>query len=213
MNVLDIINLMGTLSIGNKNVTNTDKETYLVYLNIAHCKLYRDTAIFNESLLKTETIPLTQGSNEIVLSDNPFCINKVYLQHSNNNLKRLHLTDIIEYDPGFIQKGTALGYYNVKNIIKLYPFPLLSFGDAIVWYKPGVKLFNMLTQSQEIPYPVEFHPGLANGALYYLFLDEGGFRSTQKEKEAEIRWQSDRGEILQYFMNSSMKPIRTYSRV
>jgi hypothetical protein len=63
----------------------------------------------------------------------------------------------------------------------------------------------------DIPHPV--YPVLADGALYYLFQEEGGFKNTQKELEARKRWETGKSRLLSYLYTSSGQTFSTFSSV
>lgn len=212
MNVLDIINLMGNLSIGNDNVTNTEQYIFLKYLNIAHFELYRATANINQSILVSETITNNPNQNEWPLSQAPLLVYKVYIPSLTRGLKYLSLYEIMEKDPDLSKTGVPYHYFVQGNIVKLQPVQT-SVYSAVIWYIPGPTEFAITSSSSDIPYPEFFQSILADGALYYLFLDEDGFKNTQKQMEAKERWSKGKSSLISYFYNMSGKPISTFSNV
>jgi hypothetical protein len=69
------------------------------------------------------------------------------------------------------------------------------------------------TAEAEIPYPVAYHPVLADGALYYLFQEEGGFKDAQKDIQARVRWETGKSRLLSYLYYSSGQAFSTFSSI
>lgn len=212
MNVLDIINLMGNLSIGNDNVTSTEQAIFLKYLNIAHFELYRATANINQSILLSENVSNDPNQNEWTLTRNPLLIYKVYIPSLTRGLQYLSLYEIMEKDPDLTKTGLPYHYFVQDNIVKLQPVQT-SVYPAVIWYVPEPISLNINDSASDIPYPAFYQSILADGALYYLFLDEDGFKNTQKQMEAKERWSKGKSSLISYFYNMSGKPISTFSNV
>lgn len=212
MNVLDIINLMGNLSIGNDNVTNNEQTIFLKYFNIAHFELYRATANINQSILVSETITNDPNKNEWALSQNPLLVYKVYVPSLNRYLKYLSLYEIMEKDPDLTKTGAPYHYFVQGKIIKFQPVQT-SVYSAVIWYVPEPVPLNINDSASSIPYPELYHSVLVDKALEYLFLDEEGFKNTQKQLEAKKRASKGQSSLISYFYNMSGKPISTFSNV
>lgn len=210
MNVRDIIDLMGNLSIGNDNVTNTEQTIFLKYLNLAHFELYRATASLNQRIIINETISNVAGTNEWILSKTPLLILKVFVPTLNKDLQKLSLYDLMDLDPGFVRTGSSEGFYVQGNIIKFYPAQT-SVYSANIWHVPEPTSLNINDSSSDIPYPEFYHSILADGALYYLFLDEEGFKNNQKQVETKQRWVKGKSSLASYFYNLSGRPLSTFS--
>jgi hypothetical protein len=84
---------------------------------------------------------------------------------------------------------------------------------VIVWYVPQPSSLSEETEEGDIPYPVAYHPVLADGALYYLFQEEGGFKDAQKDVQARVRWETGKSRLLSYLYNSSGQTFSTFSSV
>jgi hypothetical protein len=82
-----------------------------------------------------------------------------------------------------------------------------------VWYIPQPPAFTEATEEKDIPYPIAYHPVLVDGALYYLFQEEGGFKSSRRENEAKARWETGKSKLLSYLHNSSGQTFSTFSSV
>lgn len=212
MNVRDIIDLMGNLSIGNDNVTSTEQTIFLKYLNLAHFELYRATASLNQRIIIHETVSNNENENDWLLSKTPFLVLKVYVPILYKALEYISLYDLMNLDPDFTRTGNPYYYYVQGNVIKLQPAQT-SVYSANIWYVPEPVPLNINDSASSIPYPEFYHSILADGALYYLFLDEDGFKNTQKQIEAKERWSQEKSSVISYFYNMSGKPISTFSNV
>jgi hypothetical protein len=84
---------------------------------------------------------------------------------------------------------------------------------VIVWYVPQPSPLTEATEEAEIPYPVAYHPVLADGALYYLFQEEGGFKDAQKDVQARVRWETGKSRLLSYLYYSSGQTFSTFSSI
>ena len=82
-----------------------------------------------------------------------------------------------------------------------------------VWYVPQPITLTEQTPEQDIPYPLAYHPVLVDGALYYLFQEEGGFKNLQKAQAAQARWELGKERLIAYLYNSSGTSFSTFSSV
>ena len=212
MQVLDILNLMGTLSLGNDNIKAQERAIFLQYLNLAHFELYQETANFNQDLLVSETLANVQNSNQVTLTQSPYLVNTVCDVTHKQKLRRVSLTDILEEDPSFTETGQPTHYFMKKNILSFVPVQT-AVTSVTIWYIPQPSLFLETTPELDIPYPIVYHPVLADGALYYLFQEEGGFKNAQKANAAQDRWEAGKTKLLSYLYNSSGQRLSTFSNV
>lgn len=206
---------MGTLSLGNDNVSESERSIFLKYLNRSHEQLFAKTANLNRNLPINEQVANVQDSNDVVLGNSIFSMLKVYvpsLGREGGKLKYKDIFTLIEEDPGLKEKGLPTNYWITGNTIHFYPKQTAVFNTS-VWYIPSITLFDLNTQEDEIPYPVEYHRVLADGALWYLFQDAAGFKNPTKEQEAKIRWEDGKAELLSYLYNSEDSLIFTFSNV
>ncbi len=209
MKVSELLTLMGHLSVGNDNITPMERSIFLQYLNLAHLELYQETANFNQDLLIQENLISQQGANTVMLSKMPYLISTVYvLTLGQKKLPRLSVVDAAEKEPG--AHGTPSAYFIQKNVLSFVP-PQSAPVSAIVWYVPQPPTLTEATEEGDVPYPVAYHPVLADGALYYLFQEEGGFKNTQKELEARKRWETGKSKLLSYLHSSSGQTFSTFS--
>ena len=212
MRIAELLTLMGHLSVGNDNITPSERAIFLQYLNLAHLELYQETANFNEDLLIQEDLANAQDANTITLSQIPYLVSSVYDLTHKKMLKRLSVADFASRDPALNTTGTPCQYMMHKNTLSFIP-PQTAPVSTIVWYVPQPKPLTEVMEEGDIPYPVAYHPVLADGALYYLFQEEGGFKNTQKELEARRRWDTGKSKLLSYLYRSSGQSFSTFSSV
>jgi hypothetical protein len=217
MKVSELLTLMGHLSVGNDNITPSERAIFLQYLNLAHLELYQETANFNQDLLIQENLTSEQDSNTIKLSRMPYLVSSVYILTSKQKLPRLSIGEAIDNEPdlngkGTLARGTPTAYFVQKDTIQFVPAQTASV-PVIVWYVPQPSPLTEETEEGDIPYPVAYHPVLADGALYYLFQEEGGFKNTQKELEARKRWETGKSKLLSYLYSSSGQSFSTFSSI
>ena len=212
MQVLDILNLMGTLSLGNDNITAQERAIFLQYLNLAHFELYQETANFNQDLFISQNIPNVPGNNYVTLARQPFLINTVYLPSLKRELKRISVVDALKDDPDLSKTGSPYQYIGRGQNIEFFPKKTTAI-SVVVWYIPQPSLLAETTLEANIPYPIVYHPILADGALYYLFQEEGGFKNAQKANAAQDRWEIGKTRLLSYLYNSSGQTFSTFSNV
>ena len=210
MQVSGLLNLMGNLSLGNDNITEVERAIFLQYLNLAHLELYQVTANLNQDLLIQETVQA--GLNYAQLPEKPYLVNSVYDLTHQRKLRRISLTDAIERDPAFVSTGTPCQYFVKQNIIHFVPVQT-AVTSINVWYVPQPITLTEQTTEQDIPYPLAYHPVLVDGALYYLFQEEGGFRDSQKSQAAQKRWETGKSRLISYLFNGSSQVLSTFSSV
>ena len=203
---------MGTLSLGNDNIKAQERAIFLQYLNLAHFELYQETANFNQDLLVSQNIPNVPGNNYVTLARPPLIINTVYLPSLKKELKRISVVDALKADPDSSQTGAPYGYVRRRNRVEFFPKQITAM-PVTVWYIPQPSLLAENTLETDIPYPIVYHPVLADGALYYLFQEEGGFKNAQKANEANNRWEVGKTKLLSYLYNSSGQRLSTFSNV
>ena len=212
MHVTGLLTLMGNLSLGNDNITQVESAIFLQYLNLAHLELYQVTANLNQDLLIQETVANLEDSNQVQFSKIPYLVNSVYDRTHQRKLRRISLTDAIERDPDFVSTGNPCQYFVKQNIIHFVPVQT-AVTSINVWYVPQPITLKEQTTEQDIPYPLAYHPVLVDGALYYLFQEEGGFRDSQKSQAAQKRWETGKSRLISYLFNGSSQVLSTFSSV
>jgi len=122
------------------------------------------------------------------------------------------MADVIEKDPSFKETGTPYNYFIQGKVVQFYPVQTVVL-PVVIWYIPQPVPFTLQTQEEDIPYPIAFHTTLVDGALYYLFQEEGGFKNSQKANEASKRWIVGKSSLSSYLYYSAGQRIGTFSNV
>jgi len=222
MKVAELLTLMGHLSVGNDNVTPLERAIFLQYLNLAHLELYQATANFNQDLFRVESHVKPPNAGSITLSKMPYLVISVYDITHRHKLERLTIADAIDNNPGFgneeaarleaYRKLAPSQYIVQKDGIQFVP-PSTALMTAIVWYIPQPFSLTEDMEENDIPYPIAYHPVLVDGALYYLFQEEGGFKNSERENEAKARWEAGKSRLISYLYNSSGQTLSTFGNV
>ena len=212
MEVSTLLSLMGNLSLGNDNITQVERAIFLQYLNLANLELYQITANFNQDLLVQVTLANQVDSNQVQLPETPYLVNSVYDLTHQRQLRRISLNDAITKDPAFIANGNPTQYFVKRDVLEFVPTQT-TITSIKIWYVPQPIILAENTPEQDIPYPLAYHPVLVDGALYYLFQEEGGFKNLQKAQAAQARWEIGQTRLLAYLYNSSGQLFSTFSSV
>jgi hypothetical protein len=212
MEVSTLLSLMGNLSLGNDNITQVERAIFLQYLNLANLELYQITANFNQDLLVQVTLANQVDSNQVQLPETPYLVNSVYDLTHQRQLRRISLSDAITKDPAFTANGNPTQYFVKRDVLEFVPTQT-TITSIKIWYVPQPIILAENTPEQDIPYPLAYHPVLVDGALYYLFQEEGGFKNLQKAQAAQARWEIGQTRLLAYLYNSSGQLFSTFSSV
>ena len=212
MEVSTLLSLMGNLSLGNDNITQVERAIFLQYLNLANLELYQITANFNQDLLVQVTLANQVDSNQVQLPETPYLVNSVYDLTHKRKLCRISLSDAIDRDGSKTSTGNPTRYFMQKDLLQFVPTQT-AITSINVWYVPQPSTLTEQTPEQDIPYPLAYHPVLVDGALYYLFQEEGGFKNIQKAQAAQARWEVGQTRLLAYLYNSSGQLFSTFSSV
>ena len=212
MEVSTLLSLMGNLSLGNDNITAVERSIFLQYLNLAHLELYQVTANFNQDLLIQVTLANQVDSNQVQLPETPYLVSSVYDLSHQRQLRRISLSDAITKDPAFTANGNPTQYFVQRDVFEFIPTQT-AITSINVWYVPQPTTLTEQTPEQDIPYPLAYHQVLVDGALYYLFQEEGGFKNLQKAQAAQARWEVGQTRLLAYLYNSSGQLFSTFSSV
>ena len=212
MEVSTLLSLMGNLSLGNDNITKEERTIFLQYLNLAHLELYQVTANFNQDLLVQVTLANQVDSNQVQLPEPPYLVNHVYDLTHHRQLRRISLSDAIERDGSKTWTGNPTQYVVRRDILEFVPIQT-AVTSINLWYVPQPIPLTEQTPEEDIPYPLAYHPVLVDGALYYLFCEEGGFKNLQKAQDAQRRWEVGQTRLLAYLYNSSGQLFSTFSSV
>ena len=213
MTVAHLLTLMGHLSLGNDNINATERAIFLQYLNLAHFELYQSTASLNQQLYEFEVLEKEEDEADVTLAKTPYMMGMVYIRSLKKKLKPLSLQEAIEDNPDRSRHGEPQGYtLRQNNLLMLWPFDPRPL-PLVIWYIPQPTPMTEQTPEQEIPYPLAYHPVLVDGALYYLFQEEGGFKNTQKAQAAEQRWEVGKSRLISYLYNTGGGSLSTFSSI
>lgn len=213
MKISDILNFMGLIGVGTDTLSDADKAIYLQYINQAHYELYNSTAALNEDLIINEEKTTTVNVDNVDLSTRPLSINKVYIDDYVNPLKQLRRLEFVDYT----KQSTSPGYpcvftFQLKKL-SIYPIIKDITYDLDIWYTPEVTDLAENTPEDDIPYPISFHYVLREGALYYLFQDEGGFKNTEKIDKQLMKWEKGKQNLYSYLFHKTGEIVSTFSNV
>lgn len=210
MNVSDLLTLMGHLSLGNDNVSNAEREIFLQYLNLAHFELYQQTASLNMDLAWARTLTTEEGEISLTLPVPVYIIQHVYDLTHHRSLTRVSVIELLQFNPESEGVGLPRFYYIIGPEMHFYPVPTSRLTVKVL-YIPQPVSFREETLEDAIPYPLAYHPVLVDGALYYLFQDQSGFKNPLKMAEAKQRWKGGKSRLLAYLKGATGLSLSTFS--
>lgn len=210
MHVSDLLTLMGHLSLGNDNVSNAEREIFLQYLNLAHFELYQQTASLNMDLAWARTLTTEEGEMSVRLPDPPYIMQRVYDLTHHRPLTRASVAELYQLNPESGGVGPPRMYYVIGPELQFYPLPTTTLTVKVL-YIPQPVSFRQETVEDDIPYPLAYHPVLVDGALYYLFQDQSGFKNPVKMAEAKQRWKGGQSRLLAYLKGATGLSLSTFS--
>ncbi len=222
MDVSEILKLLATLSIGLDDIdvdnqNDDDVVVFMRFINLAYFELLQSTISESPTVVKlNEQLDCTNGV--LSATDNPiFIIKSVYNISSNVPLRGTLEEDIIKNDPGLTKTGTPQEWYYANGVINVYPLTTSTVdtgGGFGVRYisQPSPLLYN--SPSTDILIPPLYQQLLADGASYYVFQSETGFKDQNKMLSAQVRWEDGKKKLFSYMKNiSGKKFLSTYSPV
>ncbi len=210
MNVSDMISAMNILGIG--EVYNDDDSTRiaLVFLNLAHDELYRETANLNSDVLVKDIITTTANQSILPLGRPTFSVSKVLQVGSKRKIKGKSVLEFADYESENIESADPLIYTKIKQTVNIHPIIPTSIYTFNIWSVPERTPLFINTLESAIPYPLSYQSVLVNGALYYLFQDESGFKNQTRENEALRRWINGKSDLISYLYGSNNQSINTF---
>ncbi len=222
MDVSEILKLLATLSIGldDIDVDNPDDGDVVVFMrfiNLAYFELLQATISESPTVVNlNDQLDCTNGV--LSTTSQPIFIPKVIYNISTNSpLVGALEEDILKVDPGLKKTGIPQKWYYANGVINVYPLTtsLVSTGGGFgVRYigRPFPLLYN--SPSTDILIPSLYQQVLADGASYYVFQSETGFKDQNKMLSAQARWEDGKKKLFSYMKNISGKKIlSTYSPV
>lgn len=199
MNVSDILLLMANQSIGLDAPTDSDLPVYLRYLNLAYLEILRKTIINNPTIPKLrETV--TSDINGTFLPSKPiFSIRSISTVNPVRLLTATNLDTVLTYDPLQTQTNTSPSqWFYDSGVINLFP---KYQGMLSILYVPIPASLTANSLSADIGIPEIFHQILVDGACYYIFQSETGFKDQAKMMETKERWIKGLSELGIYLRN------------
>jgi hypothetical protein len=211
MNVSDLIDLMANLSIGLDNPSDSDISIFLKYLNLAYYELLQDSHAQNPDVpIIREELTCTDGVLDST-QYKPFIIKKVWDAVSNTPLIPTNEKKISDKDPGLKTIGQPQEWYYASGQVNIYPLYTGQIGISYLKIPDSLKI---TTSSDQILIPKIFQQILADGAAYYVFQQETGFKDAMKQAESKIRWKDGKIKLFNYFKNlGGQYAYSTYSPV
>lgn len=217
MDVSDIITLLANLSIGLDEPNDDDIVVFLQYINLCYFELLQETIAQNPLVVKlNEQVDCTNGV--LSATSQPIFIPKsVYNISSNVRLTPTIEENVLKRDPGLKITGLPVEWYYANGVINVYPLAtsLVSDGNGFgVRYIAQPEPLDSLSKSSDILIPPLYQQVLADGASYFLFQSETGFKDQIKMQAAMLRWKEGKQKLFSYMKNiSGNKFFSTYSAV
>ncbi len=210
MTVDKMISLMRILGIGEVYNDNDSKRIALDYLNLANDELYRETANINSRIFEKSTKTSVADESFITLDNEPFSVISVLSTVTKGFLKPYSVIDFDTYKTQRVYFGYPEIYSDLGAVISFYPLVAGTPYTFDVWSAKKRSLIEENTPESAIPYPSEYHGILVDGALYYMFQDESGFKNTAKENQALRRWLNGKINLTSYLYGSGRQYISTF---
>lgn len=213
MQVIDILQTMALMSVGGDNLTPKTKAIFLRYLNLANGDIYNKTANINPDLLVNEQLQTNQDSEDVQLNQNPFLVSALYVENQYPGLLLKTFLDFIDFKKNYNGNGDPQVFTFRKDTVSISPIRANTQYNLDIWYTPQPIILDENTAENDIPYPLSFHDVLVNKALYYLFLDEDGFKDSRKSMEAKERSKDQEKDLISYLYANSNQTLGTFSNV
>lgn len=202
---------MSLVGVGADTASDSDKAIYLQYINQAHYELYNYTAALNEDLIINEQKSTTANSDNVNLSHRPLSVDKVYVEGYTKPLQQKRLMQFVNYKKQSPSPGSPYIFTFQSKKLSVYPIMKDKSYDLDVWYTPENVDLKDDTPEDEIPYPRSFHYVLRDGALYYLFQDEGGFKTSEKVRDQLVKWEKGKQDLYSYLFHKTGEVASTHS--
>lgn len=217
MDVKDIVNLLATLSIGLDAPGESDIIVFMQYINLCYFELLQATISQNPNVVKlNEQVDCNDGILDPTY-ETIFIPKSVYNISSNIPLTATIEDNVLKVDPGLTKTGIPQEWYYANGVINVYPktTSFVSDGDGFgVRYIPQPEPLTYSNTSSQILIPTLYQQILADGASYYLFQSETGFKDQLKMQAAMMRWKEGKQKLFAYMKNiSGNKFFSTYSPV
>jgi hypothetical protein len=222
MDVSEILKLLATLSIGLddidvSNPNDGDVVVFMRYINLCYFEILQATLSESPLAIKLHE-ELDCGEGILESTSQPIFIPKtIYNIASNAPLTGTLEENVLKKDPGLTKTGTPQEWYYANGVINVYPLTtsLVNEGGGFgIRYIPQPAPLTYSSLSSDILIPSLYQQLLADGASYYIFQSEAGFKDQMKMQSAMTRWEDGKKKLFSYMKNISGKKIlSTYSPV
>lgn len=210
MDVSEILKLLATLSIGLDNPDDSDIVVWMRYINLCYFELLQATLSESPTVVKLhEKLDCTNGILAPT-SQSIFIPKMVYNIASNTPLNKSLEEDVLNIDPSLTKTGTPQQWYYANGNINIYPITTNAVnagGGFGIWYIAEPNLLKSISLSSDILIPKVYQQLLADGASYYIFQSETGFKDQNKIDRAQTRWEDGKKKLFSYMKNISGKNI------
>ncbi len=210
MNVSDMISAMDILGIGKVYSDEDSKRIALVFLNLAHDELYRETANLNSDVLIKDVVTTIANQSILPLGQPTFSVSKVLQVGRKYKIEGKSVLDFADYESENLESADPVIYTKIRQTVSVYPIVPTSIYTFNIWSAPERTPLFINTPESGIPYPLSYQSVLVNGALYYLFQDESGFKNQTRENEALRRWVNGKKDLISYLYGSNSQSISTF---
>lgn len=217
MDVSEILKLLATLSIGLDDLGESDITVFMQYINLAYFELLQAT--INESPLVVKLNEQLDCTNGVVSSTSQeiFIPKVIYDIRTNRQLLGSSEEDVLKVDPALIKTGNPDRWYYANGVINTYPIStttVITGGGIGIRYIAKPDALTASSLSADILIPSLYHQVLVDGASYYVFQSETGFKDQTKMLSAQVKWEDGKKKLFSYMKNiSGKKHLSTYSPV
>lgn len=214
MQIIDMLENMALLSVGPDSLTTKTKSIFLKYLNIANREIYGKTSSINPDIVINETIQVPLNNSTVDVDKEIFSIYNIYVKDKRNPLFLKPYMDFIAYKKrGFFNQSDPEICSFRKKTVFIYPIKTNVQYELDIFYTAHCTPLTEATAEEDIPYPKTYHDVLVDGALYYLFSDEEGFKSVRNKLEAKERKEERLKSLISYLNSNQNQNISTYSEI
>lgn len=217
MDVSKILSLLATLSIGLDDPQESDIIVFMKYINLAYFELLQSVLTESPIVVKLhEQLDCTNGVLSAT-SQSIFIPKSVYDIATNVPMSGTTEEDILKFDPAVIKTGNPQKWYYANGVINTYPLSTsaVSTGGGFgIRYIAQPAPLTELSLSSDILIPASYQQVLADGASYYVFQSETGFKDQNKMLLAHDKWENGKKRLFAYMKNiSGKKHYSTYCPV
>lgn len=217
MDVSEILSLLATLSIGLDDPDDGDTLVFMKYINLAYFELLQSVLTESPTVVKLhEQLDCTNGVLSAT-SQSIFIPKVVYDIATNVPMSGTTEEDILKFDPAVIKTGNPQKWYYANGVINTYPLSTTTVdagGGFGIRYIAQPAPLTALSVSSDILIPASYQQVLADGASYYVFQSETGFKDQNKMLSAQAKWENGKKILFSFMKNiSGKKHYSTYCPV